>query len=44
MEEIPKGFLIPPRKIDPKSDNNDYEVGPGPAPSPCKIVSPIGLP
>ena len=27
MEEIPKGFLIPPRKIDTKSYNNDDEVG-----------------
>ena len=40
----PKGFFIFPRKIDNKSDSNDEEVGPGPAPSPCKTLSPTGLP
>ena len=25
-------------------NNNDEEVGPGPAPSPCKILSPTGFP
>ena len=33
-----------PLKIDNKSDNKEDEVGPGPAPSPCNILSPTGLP
>ena len=44
LEEIPKGYLVFPLKIDNKSDNNEEEVGPGPAPSPCKTLSPTGLP
>ena len=44
LKEIPNGYFISPRKIDIKSDNNDEEVGPGPAPSPCKTLSPTGLP
>jgi len=43
LEEIPKGYLVFPLKIDNKSDNNEEEVGPGPAPSPCKTLSPTGL-
>ena len=39
-----KGFLILPLKIERRSDNNADEVGPGPAPSPCKTLSPTGLP
>ena len=44
FEEIPKGFLISPRNIDNKSESNEDDVGPGPAPSPCRIFSPTGLP
>ena len=44
IEEIPKGFLISPRNIDNRSESNDDEVGPGPAPSPCRIFSPTGFP
>ena len=40
----PNGFLILPLKIDNKSDSKADEVGPGPAPSPCKMLSPTGLP
>ena len=32
LEEIPKGNLVLPLKIENKSDNKDDEVGPGPAP------------
>ena len=44
LTETPRGFFILPLKIDNKSDSNADEVGPGPAPSPCKILSPIGFP
>ena len=44
LEEMPNGYLILPLKIDNRSDNKEEEVGPGPAPSPCKILSPTGLP
>ena len=30
-------------KTESKSDNKAEDVGPAPAPSPCKIVSPAGL-
>ena len=36
--ETPRGFLMLPLKIDNKSDSNADDVGPGPAPSPCKIL------
>ena len=33
-EGIPKGFLTSSRNIDNRSESNDDDVGPGPAPSP----------
>ena len=33
-----------PFSIENKSDNKDDDVGPGPAPSPCNMLSPIGFP
>ena len=39
-----KGNLIFPLKIDKRSDIIADDVGPGPAPSPCKTLSPIGDP
>ena len=41
---MPNGDLILPLNIDNKSDINAEEVGPGPAPSPCKTLWPTGLP
>ena len=43
LEEIPKGYLVLPRKIDNRSANKDDDVGPGPAPSPCRTLCPTGL-
>ena len=41
---MPKGYLIFPLKIDIKSDISADDVGSGPAPSPCKTLSPTGFP
>ncbi len=41
---IEKGNLILPLKIDRRSDINAEEVAPGPAPSPCRTLSPTGSP
>ena len=44
FDGMPKGFLILPLKIETKSVYRDEDVGPGPAPSPCKMLSPTGKP
>ena len=44
LDEIQKGYFVLPRKIDNRSANRDDDVGPGPAPSPCKTLCPTGLP
>ena len=53
LNQVPLGAIeLQPRrkfydykaKYDTKSESNDEEVGPGPAPSPCNTLSPTGLP
>ena len=41
---MPKGCLIFPLKIEHRSEIIAEDVGPGPAPSPCKTDLPIGQP
>ena len=44
LSDIPNGYFIFPLKIDNKSDIKAEDVGPGPAPSPCKTDLPAGSP
>ena len=42
--EIPNGNFILPLNTEQRSDINAEDVGPGPAPSPCRADFPTGIP
>ena len=44
FDEIPNGYLIFPLNTEQRSDINAEDVGPGPAPSPCRAAFPTGKP